>query len=124
MSFKALCTKFNIKKLYKLPTQCICVSYGSKSRHKWFPLQHFPAATYNRDAELITWYELKLLNIISFRLQKAVPWVKGLVAVILTQKLGFYPGSLDMRFVANNKALGQVLLTVLRFSRQYHSTNT
>jgi len=29
--------KFNIQTFYVLPTQCICVSYGSQSKQRLFP---------------------------------------------------------------------------------------
>jgi hypothetical protein len=45
-----------------------------------------------------------------------VPWVGKLIAGLSPRGLGFYPRSVDVGFVADNVALGQVSLRVLRLS--------
>jgi branched-subunit amino acid transport protein len=46
----------------------------------------------------------------------AMPWLKRLVAGLLSRKPGFTPGLIHVGFVVDRVALGQVFLRVLQFS--------
>jgi hypothetical protein len=50
------------------------------------------------------------------KLSVAVPWLRSLVAGLSSRRPGFAPGSSHVRFVVDKVALGQVFLTVVRFS--------
>ena len=60
---------------------------------------------------------------VDFRV-RAVPAFRLLVADVSPRRRGFNPRSVDMRFVVDKVALGQVFALVIRFSPcQHHSTN-
>ena len=50
------------------------------------------------------------------KLEKAVPWLRRLVAGLPPRRPGFDPGSVHVGFVVNKVTLGQVFSRVLRFS--------
>jgi hypothetical protein len=49
-------------------------------------------------------------------LKEAVPWLRRLVAGLSPRRPGFNPGSVNVGFVVDKVALGQVFPRVLRFS--------
>jgi len=104
-----LCTtKFNIQKVYILPTQ-LCVFCMDLS--DYVPVQHSLTCFYNRD-------EVCLLRCTKWIFKyNFVPWLRRLVAGLAPRKPGFDPRSFPVRFVVNKVALGQV------FPCQCHSTN-
>jgi hypothetical protein len=54
---------------------------------------------------------------------KAVPWLRRLVAGLSPRRPWFDPGSVNVGFVVDKVALGQVFPLVLRFSPvTFHST--
>jgi hypothetical protein len=54
--------------------------------------------------------------------QKAVPWLRLLVAGLLPWRPGFAPRSVHAGFLVDKVALGQGFLLVLGCPLQYHST--
>jgi hypothetical protein len=57
-------------------------------------------------------YDKQTLKLILF---KAVPWLRGLVAGLSLRRPRFDPGSVEVGFVVDSVALGQVSHPVLRF---------
>jgi hypothetical protein len=53
----------------------------------------------------------------SIKSEKAVPWLRRLVAGLSPRRHGFDPGSVYVRFVVGKVALGHVFDRVLRFFR-------
>jgi hypothetical protein len=81
----------------------------------WHPFPRGKAADIR--SVLFTPYSSAVRNEWSFNsTSEAVPWLRRLVAGLSSQRPGFDPKSVHVRFVVDKVALGQGFLPVLRFS--------
>ena len=96
-----ICTTcFNTIKLYILPTQHTCMF------HMIFTVKS------NNFLNSI----IQLVFLMKTASVRCVPWLRGLVTGLSTQRPGFDPRSVHMRFVVDKVELEQVFLPILWFS--------
>jgi hypothetical protein len=90
--------------------------------HCMFATLHFPVIIDGQFTSyfmfwLCHWYCTRFISCgVGLTSALAVPWLRSLVAGLSPRRSGFAPGSINVGFVVDKVALGQVFLRVLRFS--------